>query len=545
MATNAFAVLALVVAGCGLSDQETEVASAVTTELSRTGWTITASPTAGSESNMIDANSSTRWTTGVAMSNGNWIRIDLGATRAFDRIDMDSGSSTGDYARGYAIYVSSDGSTWGTAVASGSGSAQLVSASFASQSKRYVKIVQTGAAGNWWSIHELHMYTTNPALDRTGWVASASVSGESPSRAIDGSSSTRWTTGTAMAPGQWFEVDMLSNRTITGLQLDTSGSSGDYPRGYQVFVSTDGASWGSAVATGTGATITTISFASQTARYLKIVQTGSSGSWWSIHELNVFGSGGGGGGGGGGHIKLVSCNTENQNNASGQAGVLGPLNADVIFLQEINDAAAFRNAMNAYETNVAHSGKVWTVSSSWDSAVMTWRSLSGSYEIHDIGYNSWPDNYNWPANPHRYGIRATVAFNSTPVTFLGTHLDWNPNGDMTNHISNRNNFLSWADGFIAGGGRIIAGGDLNAWTWGPNTTEGNEQRNTISGFASRWTDYCVQLNGESSCNGTPTISSGWTPDHLYHSSGLGNVTYSLVSNAYSDHKIIVVEADVQ
>jgi hypothetical protein len=31
-----------------------------------------------------------------------------------------------------------------------------------------------------------------------------------------------------------------------------------------------------------------VPFAAQTSRYLKLVQTGSAGNWWSIHELNLF-----------------------------------------------------------------------------------------------------------------------------------------------------------------------------------------------------------------------------------------------------------------
>src|SRR5262249_59728652 len=111
--------------------------------------------------------------------------------------------------------------------------------------------------------------------------------------------------------------------------------------------------------------------------------------------------------------------------------------------------------------------------------LLTWRPVIGALEIKDIGRNSWPDNYDWTNNPHRSGVHATVDINGTPIHFFGTHLDWNPNGDMTNHIENRTNFLQWVDTFS---GRKLVGGDLNAWTWGPATWEGNEQRTTIAQF---------------------------------------------------------------
>jgi hypothetical protein len=130
------------------------------------------------------------------------------------------------------------------------------------------------------------------ALNRAGWVATASVSagGQPPSNAIDGDPSTRWSTGTGQANGQWFQIDMGATHTFSQLVLDATASSGDYPRGYQVYVSNDGVNWGSPVASGAGSSaITTINFAVQTARYIRIIQTGSNSGWWSIHEFNVYG----------------------------------------------------------------------------------------------------------------------------------------------------------------------------------------------------------------------------------------------------------------
>ncbi|MNG08062.1 F5/8 type C domain protein [compost metagenome] len=71
--------------------------------------------------------------------------------------------------------------------------------------------------------------------------------------------------------------------------MDSTGSDNDYARGYEVYVSADGANWGSAVASGEGSgPVITVSFAQQNARYIKLVQTGTDSSWWSIRELTVF-----------------------------------------------------------------------------------------------------------------------------------------------------------------------------------------------------------------------------------------------------------------
>lgn len=130
-------------------------------------------------------------------------------------------------------------------------------------------------------------------LDRTGWTATASNTNgnEIPGKALDSLVSTRWATGTGQTNGMWFTVDMKASKTFHKVVLDTANfSANDYPAAYQLFVSNDGTNWGSAVATGVGtATSTTISFTDKTARYIKVVQTGTSQSWWSIHDFMVIG----------------------------------------------------------------------------------------------------------------------------------------------------------------------------------------------------------------------------------------------------------------
>jgi hypothetical protein len=134
------------------------------------------------------------------------------------------------------------------------------------------------------------------SLDRLGWEATASSagSGNPPANATDGDLSTRWSTGQPQTSGQWFQLDMASINTVSRIVLDATGSPGDYPRAYQIQLSLDGVNWGSPVATGTGSSaVTTIQFAPQAARFIRMTQTGSvSGLWWSIHEVNVFGGAG-------------------------------------------------------------------------------------------------------------------------------------------------------------------------------------------------------------------------------------------------------------
>ena len=124
--------------------------------LPRTGWSATASPSGGETSNALDGNPATRWTSGQGQANGHWFRVDLGSAQSFARLKLDSGTG-GDYARGLRVEVSADGASW-TQVGTASGSGQFVEVGFAAQTARYVRLVQTGSAGNWWSIHELELF---------------------------------------------------------------------------------------------------------------------------------------------------------------------------------------------------------------------------------------------------------------------------------------------------------------------------------------------------------------------------------------------------
>ncbi|MFC8720580.1 discoidin domain-containing protein [Kitasatospora sp. NPDC057198] len=128
--------------------------------LPRTGWTASASSTAGSDvpANMLDGSAASRWSTGTPMAAGQSVTIDTGAVRPLARITMDSGGSANDYARGYQVYLSTDGTSWGSPVATGTGTGALVTVDFPARSARYVKVVQTGTSTSWWSITEFNAY---------------------------------------------------------------------------------------------------------------------------------------------------------------------------------------------------------------------------------------------------------------------------------------------------------------------------------------------------------------------------------------------------
>ena len=142
------------------------------------------------------------------------------------------------------------------------------------------------------------------ALDKRSWRATASVpdttflfSGDkipidiSAANAIDGDHWNGWRDMTRLQyPGQWLQVDMGRDQTFHRIDLDNTWALWDSPARYAVSVSKDGVTWGEPVATGPGGHgITRITFPQQTARYVRVTQTGTSSTYhWSVYELDVY-----------------------------------------------------------------------------------------------------------------------------------------------------------------------------------------------------------------------------------------------------------------
>ncbi|WNZ11746.1 discoidin domain-containing protein [Streptomyces sp. 11x1] len=136
--------------------------------------------------------------------------------------------------------------------------------------------------------------TTGRALSRTKWTATASAQPDwgRAANAIDGDINTKWSLGHGTTSGDWFQIDLGSPTSFNKIVFDTGvNNSFDYVTKYQIYVSDDGAEWGSAIASGSGG-IGKISVAlpTRTARYIRIVSTAASGFWWAIGDIEVYGA---------------------------------------------------------------------------------------------------------------------------------------------------------------------------------------------------------------------------------------------------------------
>jgi glucosylceramidase len=127
--------------------------------VSLAGATASASPAGqGAPALVADSDGTTRWTSGAAQTPGQYVQLDLGRRTAFRTVAIDSGDNLGDYAHGWQLSLSDDGTHWHTA-ASGTGTGQLTTADLhRTTSARYIRVTQTATAPNWWSVADLHLY---------------------------------------------------------------------------------------------------------------------------------------------------------------------------------------------------------------------------------------------------------------------------------------------------------------------------------------------------------------------------------------------------
>jgi glucosylceramidase len=109
----------------------------------------------------VDDDATTRWSTGTAQQPGQFLQVDLGRVERVSRLVLDTGASTGDFPRGYALLVSRDGQTWGDPVAAGAGTGQLTAIGVPSRPIRFLRVVSTASSPSWWSVADLRLYRTD------------------------------------------------------------------------------------------------------------------------------------------------------------------------------------------------------------------------------------------------------------------------------------------------------------------------------------------------------------------------------------------------
>ncbi|MEV6520549.1 discoidin domain-containing protein [Longispora sp. NPDC051575] len=289
--------------------------------LPRTGWTATtdsAETTSenGAAARAIDGNPATIWHTayGTGVSPmPHRLDLDLGAAHTVDKLTYlprQDGGTNGNVA-GYEVSVSNDGTTWGTPVATGTFGAGpgVKTVTFPPVTARHVRLRATSAQNGlgYAAAAEVNLYGrpyASTALLKSGWTATAdsaetSAENGAAARAVDGSASTLWHTaysgGVAPMP-HTLDIRMEATHTVDRLDYlprQDGGTNGTIAN-YQIFVSADGTTWGTAIASGTfgaGAGSRTVTFPPVTARYVRLKATSAQNGlgYASAAEVTLYG----------------------------------------------------------------------------------------------------------------------------------------------------------------------------------------------------------------------------------------------------------------
>jgi hypothetical protein len=144
---------------------------------------------------------------------------------------------------------------------------------------------------------ETHYFVLTPMgsgggqpMARSDWTVTATefASQDPPAHAIDGDLNTRFSTGRAQHDSQGVLVSWPVDRTIRRIRFEVGPSTSDYPRTCGIWVKDTANREMFVNCTPDSNGTVDVSFAPVPVQRIEIWQWGSSLSWWSIAELNVY-----------------------------------------------------------------------------------------------------------------------------------------------------------------------------------------------------------------------------------------------------------------
>ncbi len=129
-------------------------------------WKVTASLHPEKAPLAVDANSHTRYSSGVPQTPGQWLRIEIPQPTLLAGLTLDASNST-DYPRGYRVELSTDGKSW-KKVAEGKGAGRITQIPFTPARAKLIRIIQTGSIKDKpWSIAEVQVLEPSKLVSST------------------------------------------------------------------------------------------------------------------------------------------------------------------------------------------------------------------------------------------------------------------------------------------------------------------------------------------------------------------------------------------
>ncbi|WP_335980919.1 discoidin domain-containing protein [Streptomyces sp. CA2R106] len=138
-----------------------------------------------------------------------------------------------------------------------------------------------------------HAADTLLSQGKTATASSTENGGTPASAAVDGSSTTRWSS--AFSDPQWLEVDLGATATVSSVTLDWETA---YATGFKIQLSSDGTTWTDAYSTTSGTGGTQTVSVNGSGRYVRMYGTARATQYgYSLWEFQVYGTSGGSTGG--------------------------------------------------------------------------------------------------------------------------------------------------------------------------------------------------------------------------------------------------------
>lgn len=404
---------------------------------------------------------------------------------------------------------------------------------------------------------------TNVALNKTA-TASSQESSYAPRLAVDGSTSTRWSSGFATKSAtdqEWLLVDLGGACDLASLTIVWESA---YAEAYQVQVSSDGAAFQTILSrTGTGGTENLALPSGIFGRYVRLFLTRKHyvwGSYWgySIWELRVMGT-----------LRTTSPaptptptptvpttlltrplrlatwniqhgdRDDDVRDIETQMDLLANLSADVIVLQEMHTAngdypTLYRQGLSA-RTGVPWYGFYVPATGSAcggleGNMILTWLPIVSSNSTRLMALPSAPCD----VDATRGVVRVELSVNNRQVHVFGTHLVNNQPTYRAAQFSQLNTFV----GQYAGD-RLL-GGDFNT------KPEESTFWSLLVGFTDTWTDLVYNGDTGYTHHSLANTPPGKRIDYwLRNGADLLSKEIGVVQTKRSDHNPVVLDVEIR
>jgi len=241
---------------------------------------------AGSDSQAVDGNLGTAWTT--AGEKEPWLQLNLGSLQRIDRAKLSWGTNS---AKSWKLLASCNGRDWEEVHEQAQVKSNTEEVSFNPVAAHYVKLVCS--ADSALSLAEIAVYGLDPlpprqdlAIGKPIKVSSERNGPWSVIKSVVDFPNSCWVSEGGDTP-QWLQVDLSSEQKISSVQINWKVC---YASAFQIQVSDDGNTWKDAYSTDTGeGNIEEINFPPITGRYVRLFCTrhGYDNGYW-LHGFKVF-----------------------------------------------------------------------------------------------------------------------------------------------------------------------------------------------------------------------------------------------------------------